>query len=286
MLGVPIVSALSLICQWNLINPSFAALSGAGFLGLFLVRGRLKKVALGSRPVLEILLDVDNWFREHPRESNPKARICGRYVSLLRYICNWREDSADEKSGYDGIVIIAHSQGTVISADLLRFIKRESGGNLAAYDPELRKLGHGKETIPVYLFTMGSPLRQLYGLRFPHLYHWARHNDQSAMSQWIANDIPKDQLPNPASLLGVKQWINCYRSGDYVGRYLWRTDSCSYLWNGDCYGYPPAHPSPYNSTDGAERLEFCIGAGAHTHYWDRTATIIAKELDRLIATIA
>jgi hypothetical protein len=26
----------------------------------------------------------------------------------------------------------------------------------------------------------------------------------------------------------------------------------------------------------------CIGLGAHTHYWDRSAPEIGKELDRLI----
>ena len=31
------------------------------------------------------------------------------------------------------------------------------------------------------------------------------------------------------------------------------------------------------------RREFCIGAGAHTHYWDRTAPQIAVQLDELIA---
>ena len=32
------------------------------------------------------------------------------------------------------------------------------------------------------------------------------------------------------------------------------------------------------------RREFCIGAGAHTHYWDRTAPQIAVQLDQLITS--
>ncbi len=267
-----------------------AVVSGTGLLSLFLVRGRLKKLALGFRPVLDILLDVDNWFREHPLDSNPKARICGRYVSLLRYLCKWRKDSADANSGYDGIVVIAHSQGTVITADLLRFLKKESQGNLRSYDPELQSLGPSQGSsdsrkIPIYFFTMGSPLRQLYGLRFPHLYHWARHADESTMTCWNKSDIPKGQLPDPSELLGVTLWVNCYRSGDYVGRSLWRTDRCAYMWTGDCHAGLPASAIKSSSTDGVKRLEFCIGAGAHTHYWDRYARIVATELDLLIAAL-
>jgi hypothetical protein len=258
-----------------------ALVSATGFLGLFLARGRLKKLVLGFRPILDMLLDVDNWFREHPLESTPKARICGRYVSLLRYICNWKADFADDNSGYDGIVIIAHSQGTVITADLLRFLKRESGKD-PKYDPQLEKLNQ----LPVYLLTMGCPLRQLYGLRFPHLYHWARHDDPTAMASWTYGDIPDGQFPEPGELLGVRLWVNCYRSGDYVGRYLWRTDACDYAWTGDLCGYPPSSGGQFNSTDKVNRLEFCIGAGAHTHYFDRTAGIVAKELDRLISEIS
>jgi hypothetical protein len=290
MFFLPLRFSLSVFGTWEPLGAS--VVSGTGLLGLFLVRGRLKKLALGFRPVLDILLDVDNWFREHPLDSNPKARICGRYVSLLRYICNWREDSADANTGYDGIVIIAHSQGTVITADLLRFLKKESRGSMRDYDPELQNLCPSQEpsdsgkTIPIYFFTMGSPLRQLYGLRFPHLYRWARHTDEKPMTPWKKGDIPKDQLPDPSDLLGVTLWVNCYRSGDYVGRFLWRTDQCDYMWTGDCHAHHPAKAIEYScSTDEVKRLEFCIGAGAHTHYWDRHARIVATELDLLIAAL-
>ena len=29
--------------------------------------------------------------------------------------------------------------------------------------------------------------------------------------------------------------------------------------------------------------EYCLGAGAHTHYWDETAPRVIRDLDRLIA---
>ena len=256
-------------------------LSAAVFAWLFAVRGRVKKAALGFRSGIDILLDLDNWLREHPLNRNPKARISGRYVSLLRYVCGWR-DPFDPPRGYDAIVIVAHSQGTVITADIFRFLLWESRGDLPAYDPSLAPL----DDIPVTLFTMGCPLRDLYALRFPRLYAWARHEDPAPMASWRARGLGAGRQstePNPAEL-GVVRWINAYRSGDYIGRYLWRTAPCGYLWARDSGGAPFDAPAQSVSTDGRQRTEFCIGAGAHTHYWDRTAPAIALELDRLIAT--
>jgi hypothetical protein len=188
---------------------------------------------------------------------------------------------------YDGIVIIAHSQGTVVTADLLRFVRAEGEAARMAnrdYDPQLARLATGE--LPVSLFTMGCPLRQLYGWRFPRLYGWARHDDDDSMDQWQAGDLDvphRKMVPQPdPGRLGVRGWVNAYRSGDYVGRFLWRTDRCGYVWRSDIGGSPLDAPKQHNSTDGKYRLEFCIGAGAHTHYWDRTGEPIARELDRLI----
>jgi hypothetical protein len=247
------------------------AFGGAFVIGLFMMRGQLKNALLGFRTTLDVMLDVDNWLREHPLEANPKARICGRYVSLLRYICDWR-DPLDRTKKYDAIVFVTHSQGTVITADLLRFLKREARGNMQAYDPPLAELE--RPDMQVTLFTMGCPLRDLYGLRFPRLYGWTRHSDQAAMA---APSPPPDLLrnpqrgPQPSDLVAVKQWVNAYRSGDYIGRFLWRNDACSYAWDPNAV-----------SADGVEREEFCIGAGAHTHYWDHTAPTIARRLNQLL----
>jgi hypothetical protein len=115
----------------------------------------------------------------------------------------------------------------------------------------------------IYLFTMGCPLRQLYSLRFPHLYAWARHGDKA----WAG----REPLPET---IDVSRWVNAYRSGDYVGRYLWHPEAGEKLWSTEVVH---AH--------GTKR-EFCIGAGAHTHYWDESAPEIAVELDRLVGLAA
>jgi hypothetical protein len=197
---------------------------------LMLVRGRLKNIALGLRSPLDVLLDVDSYLREHPLDDNPRARICARYASLLRYVSQWKDRDG---APYDAVVIIAHSQGTVITADLLRFAR-------IVHEPSLARLGR---ELPVYLLTMGCPLVQLYELRFPHLYNWV------------------DDAVHSSNVLGLRGWVNMYRSGDYVGRSLE-------------LGLAPA--------SGLWR-DVCIGAGAHTHYWDVTAREVAVELDHLIA---
>ena len=254
-------------------------------LGMLGFAGRINSFAQRFRPLLRVMLDVDNWLREHPRASNPTARICGRYVSLLRHISEWRD--SDGKSKYEAMVIIAHSQGTVITADFLRFLQVEKRGSIGDYDPELKLFD---AHFPIYLFTMGCPLRQLYGLRFPYLYGWARQEAAAgAAPPGKIPDIGADDAPRP-DRLGVRRWINAYRSGDYVGRYLWRGGEAGYEWDPANVTYeeewdPPAgKPAKVSADQAGRRIEFCIGPGAHTHYWDHTAGLIAEVLDRLITT--
>ncbi|HEX7777984.1 MAG TPA: hypothetical protein VF424_02030, partial [Vicinamibacterales bacterium] len=241
--------------------------AGAGLI-LF---NRLKQITLGFRNVVDVLLDVDNYLREYPRESNPRARIATRMASLLRYVY---------AQNYSSLVIIAHSQGTVITADLLRFIHLTNTGQK---DAGLAR----RNGIPISFFTMGSPLRQLYGLRFPHLYQWARHQ---LLDPWTDERemIAAETGPDPAEL-DLAVWVNAYRSADYIGRYLWRPEVCDFAfktppmkndhpWQAGTFDAIASHsPAPPDN-----RREFCIGAGAHQHYWDGTAPQVALQLDALI----
>ncbi len=81
----------------------------------------LAGLARSGSVVLGIVLDVDTYLRDTPRKAPPRARIFERYMSTLRYIDTF-EDPADGL-GYDEIVIVAHSQGAVISGDLLHFLQ-------------------------------------------------------------------------------------------------------------------------------------------------------------------
>jgi hypothetical protein len=236
---------------------SFAWLILLFLIAPFFLKGFLVKISAGFRQGLDVALDVINYLREHPHECTIRAQIFARYVSLLRYICHWR--SPHDGAGYDRIIIFAHSQGTIITVDLLRFLQVER-------DPELEFLDNPDR---IRIFTMGCPLRQLYGLRFPHIYDWARHSGDPRPGK----DLPADQPPDPTRLLSVGKWVNAYRSGDYVGRNIWRSEKD-----------PDVYDLDKVVEDAAKiRREFCIGGGAHIHYWDKTAPHIAAELDQLIA---
>ncbi|WP_309719417.1 hypothetical protein, partial [Armatimonas sp.] len=138
--------------QHDALNSSIVIGSTGALLVLgFLFQGKRVAQVLGS--IVGVAIDVDNHLRDLPADRTPRARIFNRYVSLLRYLA--RED-------YSKIVIVAHSQGSVITADLLRYLKATSPSQHSA-------LSH---LPPIRLFTMGSPLRQLYQLRFPTLYKW------------------------------------------------------------------------------------------------------------------
>ena len=90
---------------------------------------------------------------------------------------------------------------------------------------------------------------------------------------WRQMDLnPETALAMPGpdpSALRLSRWVNAYRSGDYIGRYLWLQDA-------DARRF---HPGVRAAED--RHCDLCIGAGAHTHYWDSAE--IGRELDDLIA---
>ena len=232
-----------------------------------------------SSPVLRAILDVDTYLRTGPVESTPRAKIFERYVSLLRHIAKYK--GADGR-GYDHVVIVAHSLGSLISGDLLNLLQHQQN------DPSLQRLGYGgqKEArIPIRLFTMGNPLRQLLNRFFPYLYDWVRDNPDNG-SEPLGPPLEKPPsaidsfLPHPADL-GVEKWVSAYRSGDYVGRSLWLDEWYRRTDTSDKEGIYPETIKKISDKDGT-RVEFCIGAGAHTHYWDDTAPDIAAALNELI----
>lgn len=195
--------------------------------------------------IVGISLDVINHLRIHPLKSNPRARIAARYFSLLKFLQNWKNKNGH---GYDACIIIAHSQGTVITADFLRFLKNEQ--------KKAHHTNHNSifsKSKPIYFFSVGCPLRQLYNARFPYQY------------AWVTNNKITD--------LGVKLWVNAYRSGDYVGRQLFVPDETAWMID---------KSTPYK-TNLFE--EFCIGPGAHTHYLDDFGKDIASKLFNIISEV-
>jgi hypothetical protein len=254
------------------------------FIGATLAAGALAALVKYSSPVLGAVLDVDTYLRTSPIDATPRAKIVERYVSLLRYLVRYR-DPVDGR-GYDSVVIVAHSLGSLISADLLRFLHAEGDDALAplglAGEFEQRQGG-----ISLKMLTMGNPTRQLLNRFFPYLYDWVRENPDNG-TQSLPTPVavpPADPpiiapgaLPDPAEL-GLATWVNMYRSGDYVGRSLWLTEWYRRTKGGDNTG---RHPDPLYVASSDGRSETCIGAGAHTHYWDDTAPDVAEQLNALI----
>lgn len=267
----------------ELVSAAGAAVAASAAV-LFAILGK----AGGS--ALDVVLDVDNYLRTMPLERTPRARIAERYASLLRTVAAERDERGRP---YDAVIVVAHSLGALITGDLLRFLRREArtGGG----DPALAALGYGPTgdpardaapRIPIHLFTMGNPVRQLLCRFFPHRYRWVRDEpDNGARSlDRLAptRAIPAGATPDPAAL-GVASWRNAYRSGDYVGRSLWLDEWYGRTTGADDEG---GYPEPIHVARRELASEMCIGLGAHTHYWDRTAPDVAHAIDALVREAA
>jgi hypothetical protein len=259
---------------------------------LILFGGFLSKHLPAIRGPLDIALDVDNHFRTFPRDGVPRARIFSRYAALLREIARRHRDRP-----YDRIVIVAHSQGSVISAELLRYLCSD-GKQADKYDaPRLQgDDGQGPMKLPpIHVATFGCPLRQLYAARFPTLYRWVLRT-RAGVSGPVASD------------LGVARWANAFCAGDYVGRWLWSKEPGGRAEDhaeeaarviGDPLLDAPADPllgrvnayaafEPWPPTDqtlaAAVQFEMCLGLGAHTHYFDQDQADAAWIIDHMIGT--
>ncbi|MCU0951278.1 MAG: hypothetical protein MUC68_09475, partial [Burkholderiaceae bacterium] len=236
-------------------------------IGQWLAGGAVTLTALGARftqtfgklrVALDAILDIDNYLRDPADGRSPRAAIFSRAAALLAHL---------RSRGYTRIVLVAHSQGTVICTDLLHWLAQRGRLDECV----------GSDT-PLALVTVGSPLRDLYAQRFPLLYGWMG-------SAPVQSGAPHT-APDPARL-GLAAWTNAYRSGDYVGRAIWRADSDPARYTPALHMSQASDPSR-SAADGTvaqagRRTEFCLGSGAHTHYFSRDAVALADEIDRLIA---
>ncbi len=223
--------------------------------GKWVAGGALTVTALGARfretfgrlrVALDAVLDIDNYFADPPDRQPPRARIYARFAALLAHL---------RDRGYARIVIVAHSQGTVISADLLRWLHAN------------RRLRAVAGETPIALVTVGSPLRELYAARFPLLY------------RWMGSTAPRFATAGPTGAdLGAAEWVNAYRSGDYVGRAIWTPPGDREVFRVASVGADGV----VQARREGDRAEFCLGAGAHTHYFSNDAVALAVEIDRLI----
>ncbi len=215
----------------------------------FYIPGLLPALAIGFgllvafflKPALAVTVDVINWFRERPKNQTVWQRCTARFFAVLEYVSSGKANY--DGKHYDGVIVVAHSQGTMISVETLKLIRLQPPPQFHAP--------------PLWLLTMGSPLRQLYCERFPGRYGWVETNANS-----------------PENDLGVEQWINLYGAADYVGRNLW---------NGDNHPYAVG---PHPVSGGIDRLDVCLGETAHTQYWSLRSRAVAEQLDKAITALA
>ena len=257
----------------KLFDPLQALVFSAAGVGamLSLLGGQLSRRLPALRGPLDVAMDVDNHFREFPRSDIPRAHIFSRYAALLRHV---------QAEGYERVVIVSHSQGTVISAELMRFLTSRDG---MAPTPDDAPLLDDAPLPPVSLLTLGCPLRQLYGARFPGLYAWVLARNGNVFGPRAAD-------------IGVQRWMNAFCSGDYVGRWLWsHADRDAALKHPmlnpvghdpfgrvDVYGdFNPTPPAEGRLLE-AREVEVCLGLGAHTHYLERDQTTVAWMIDWLV----
>jgi hypothetical protein len=122
------------------------------------------------------------------------------------------------------------------------------------------------------------------------LYEWARHEVPGPWTE-PETEISDGTGPDPEEV-GVNLWVNVYRSADYVGRHLWRPDTCDFKFSSQSADlhrpWQIGSFTPVGSRAArvpTDRFEYCIGAGAHTHYWDETAPEVALQLHALIEQV-
>jgi hypothetical protein len=233
-----------------------------------LTGGAVGLVALGSvaikqiralRAPLDAALDVDKHFREFPRKAIPRVEIIERYIGLLRHVCE----------RYRRIVIVSHSQGTVVTTELLCYLRRRAAllQGAARDEDAVAVLATRLSTMDVRLLTAGCPLRQLYALRFPFMY------------DWVLGEHGPSVGPSPADL-GLRAWTNVWGAGDYVGRWLWSSVPKEYPLS---LQLPPsAYEAPAAGATPPRVRDVPVGADAHTHYFDLDQKTVVSELASLL----
>ncbi len=247
----------------------FVISAGTATVALTAAGGVLSRYAPWLRAPLDAALDVDNHFREFPRRAIPRARIFSRYFALLQHVA---------ARNYDRIVIVSHSQGTVISADLLRYLKERAAIAAATHDAEVKQLWDSIGS-RIMLVTAGCPLRQLYAARFPEMYDWVLCDHGHVLGP-VAADV------------GVALWVNVYTTGDYVGRWLWSRETRAREYPvsqidetraGEAYTPTAIDASSWSALmNGATEKDVSVGAGAHTHYFGSEEAVMASIVDALI----
>ncbi|WGI23167.1 hypothetical protein [Amylibacter sp. IMCC11727] len=173
--GVFIVSALGIAAVYSKFGGTISMGIGvAKDIVVYFVRRPNDKTKVERNP--DDKTDPNNYVNEYPL----RQRIQNRFVDTLIRLIEIEKPTE--------ILIISHSQGTVIALEALR------GGRLNKILTD-----HGLPEISPELVTMGSPTDHLYGFYFSKTF--------SVQSADENMDVET----------GISKWTNIYRSDDFVG---------------------------------------------------------------------
>jgi hypothetical protein len=204
---------------------------------------------------MDVIYDIAAYRRiSHHGITAPRDKMFDRYTGLLNYIAQGRDGLR-----YDRIVILAHSQGCLVTVGALFGEPEWEESALERTRREDAEAGRPWTTPPISLITCGNPISQLYRSLLPGSY------------DWIANRMtPSADRPWP-----LAEWVNLYRAGDYVGRAIWRIDDLE-----DPAAWTPDVHRAEGDWGTTVTAEWCIGRGMHTGYWSQKE--ILDQLSRMI----
>lgn len=141
------------------------------------------------------------------------------------------------------LLVISHSQGTVIALDELNEDSQSCPG----------RFRNRNRDVQLSWVTMGSPIAHLYQHYFPSCY--PRFFDRSK----VRNDDSVTIVPYWKNLsIRVDRWVNLFRNDDFVGTTMEMGDRIILQ---------------HSSGDERECIvfnEYCIGSGGHGNYWSDT----------------
>ena len=215
----------------NLPHELFMGLANVTLIVIFIVSLFL----LGAHKIqkaIKLGLDVVNHFAAPGRGFPIRTKIRQRLVDTLGFLLK----PADKPH----LVVICHSQGTVITLDtLLGFQKYDYSGRWplrrrtttwvkGMWEDKLRH-----EVASLTILTFGSPVTHLYQHYFSTLYPSL---DTYPSLQNLAEDVQSGRI----------KWYNCYRLDDYIGTHI------------DPIKDPVLGDFPVNIP---------MGIGGHTDYW-------------------
>jgi hypothetical protein len=204
-----LVGAQYLIADMENANPPHEISVRSEYIRLLVILALLAFVfgAHYVRFALKLMLDVVNHFTAPGKNSTPveqrfpvRRRIERRLQRAIEFLLRDPRDMRRHRTDKPHMLVIAHSQGTVIALEELfgdldrKGVWEEGGGGLPPLSERVTSLT---------VLTFGSPLTNVYQHYFAHLYP----------------PLATTRLAGIASDPRVL-WINAYRIDDYVGTYI------------------------------------------------------------------